>query len=89
MFKLWIMKISKKIKKSINLKLSLWIVASLIISTLFGMGVAQIFEATHFLDVRHVDYDKERNDTVTEVLNFINGLYKEENNKDHYILWIF
>lgn len=85
MFKLWKTKISSKIKKSINLKLSLWIVASLIISTIFGVGVSQIFEATHFLDVKHFDYDKERNDTVGEVLSFINGLYKEENNKDKYI----
>lgn len=85
MFKLWKMKISNKIKKSINIKLSLWILISLIISVMFGTGVAQIFEATHLLDVKHVDYDKERNDTVIEVLNFINGLYKEENNKDKYI----
>ena len=85
MFKLWKMKISNKIKKSINIKLSLWILISLIISVMLGTGVAQIFEATHFLDVKHVDYDKERNDTVTAVLNFINGLYKEENNTDKYI----
>ncbi|NRT77615.1 sensor histidine kinase [Clostridium beijerinckii] len=84
MRKLWRLEISNKIKKSINAKLSLWIVGSLIISVVFGMTLVQIFRTTHFLEVKHVDYDKDRNDTVVEVLNFINGLYKEENDKDEY-----
>ena len=79
MFKLWIMKISNKIKKSINVKLSLWIVASLIISCVFGIVVVQILKPAHFIAVHHVDYDKDRYDSETDVLNFINGLYSEEN----------
>ncbi|NRT33013.1 sensor histidine kinase [Clostridium beijerinckii] len=85
MRKLWRMEISNKIKKSINAKLSLWIVGSLIISVVFGMTLVQVFRTTHFLEVKHVDYDKDRNDTVVEVLNFINGLYKQENDKGEYI----
>lgn len=85
MRKLRRIEIYNKIKKSINAKLSLWILGSLIISVVFGMTLVQIFRTTHFLEVKHVDYDKDRNDTVVDVLNFINGLYKEENDKDEYI----
>lgn len=85
MFKLWIMKISNKIKKSINVKLSLWIVVSLIISCIFGMAVVQILKPAHFIAVKHVDYDRDRYDTETDVLNFINDLYSTENNQDEYI----
>lgn len=85
MFKLWIMKIYNKIKKSINAKLSLWIVISLIISVIFGMTVVQVLKPAHFIDVKHIDYDKDRYDTEAEVLNFINALCSEENNKDEYI----
>lgn len=85
MFKLWIIKISSKIKKSINVKLSLWIVVSLIISCIFGMAVVQIIKPAHFIAVHHVDYDRDRYNTEEDVLNFIDGLYSEENNKDEYI----
>lgn len=85
MFKLWIIKISNKIKKSINIKLSLWIVASLIISSIFGMTVVQILKPAHFIDVKHIDYDRDRYDTERDILNFINALCSEENNKDEYI----
>lgn len=85
MFKLWIMKISNKIKKSINVKLSLWIVVSLIISCMFGMTVVQILKPAHFFTVHHVDYDRDRYDTQADVLNFINGLYNAENNQEEYI----
>jgi len=43
------MKISNKIKKSINVKLSLLIVVSLIISCIFGMAVVQILKPAHFI----------------------------------------
>lgn len=85
MFKLWIMKISNKIKKRINVKLSLWIVVSLIISCIFGMTVVQIIKPAHFIAVHHVDYDRDRYDTEADILNFINGLYNEGNSKDEYI----
>lgn len=85
MFKLWKMKILNKIKKSINVKLSLWIVSSLIISCIFGLAVVQILKPAHFIAVHHVDYDKDRYDTEVDVLNFINGLYNEGNSKDEYI----
>lgn len=85
MFKLWIIKISNKIKKSINVKLSLWIVVSLIISSIFGMAVVQILKPAHFIDVKHIDYDRDRYDTERDVLNFINALCNEENNKEEYI----
>lgn len=85
MFKLWIIKIYNKIKKSINVKLSLWIVISLIVSSIFGIAVVQVLKPAHFIDVKHVDYDKDRYDTEADVLNFINALCSEENNKDEYI----
>jgi signal transduction histidine kinase len=85
MFKIWIIKISNKIKKSINAKLSLWIVVSLIISGVFGMAVVQILKPAHFIAVQHVDYDKDRYDTEADVLNFINDLYNTENNQEEYI----
>lgn len=85
MVKLWIIKISNKIKKSINVKLSLWIVASLIISSIFGMTVVQILKPAHFIDVKHIDYDRDRYDTERDILNFISALCSEENNKDEYI----
>lgn len=85
MFKLWIIKICNKIKKSINVKLSLWIVVSLIISCIFGMAVVQILKPAHFMDVKHVDYDKDRYETESDVFNFISGLYSDENNHQEYI----
>jgi len=85
MFKLWRIKLSNKIKKSINIKLSLWILVSLIISAIFGMTVVQILKSTHFIDVHHVDHDRDRYNTEVDVLNFINDLYSEENSKAEYI----
>jgi len=51
---------------------------------MFRMAVVQILKPAHFIAVHHVDYDKDRYDTQADVLNFINGLYNEENNKDEF-----
>ncbi|MEO2506429.1 hypothetical protein ABHA01_01420 [Clostridium paraputrificum] len=39
----------------------------------------------NFINVKHVNYDKDRYDTEEEVLKFIDGLYSEANNKEEYI----
>ncbi|MCB2343095.1 HAMP domain-containing sensor histidine kinase [Clostridium estertheticum] len=85
MFKLWIIKISNKTKKSINAKYSLWIIVSLIISVVVGLTVVQVVKPVHFLKVHHVDYDKERYEIEEKALDFINRLYSEKNNKEEYI----
>lgn len=85
MFKLLIKQISNKVKKSINIKISIWICASLIISIVSGIAIFEIMKPIHFINVEHVDYDKDRYDTEENVLEFIDSLYNEEGNKEAYI----
>ena len=85
MFKLCIEKVSNKIKKSINFKLSLWIAVSVIVSISLGISIVEVTKSMNFINVKHVNYDKDRYDTEEEVLKFIDGLYSEANNKDEYI----
>ncbi|MBE6072900.1 MAG: HAMP domain-containing histidine kinase [Clostridium butyricum] len=85
MFKLLIKQISNKVKKSINIKISIWICASLIISIVSGIAIFEIMKPIHFINVEHVDYDKDRYDTEENVLEFIDCLYNEEGNKEAYI----
>lgn len=85
MIKLFIERICNKIKNSINIKLILWIVLSLIISTSIGIGMVQLLKPIDFVNVEHVNYDRDRYNTEEKVLHFINGLYNDENNKDQYI----
>lgn len=85
MFKLLTKQIFIKIKTSINIKLSIWICASIIISVICGILVFEVMKPIHSINVEHVDYDKDRYDTEETVLEFIDRLYSEEGNKDIYI----
>lgn len=85
MMKLLIDKASSKIKKSINIKLSLWVALSLVISMTIGILIVEVVKPLHFINVKHIDYDKDRYDTEGQVLDFIDGLYSEGEDKDQYI----
>ena len=78
--KLW-----KKINLSINIKLSLWIIFSLIISIVAGIGVFEGLKAANLGTVTHIDYDRDRNKAEEDVLEFINYLYKGDKDKYEYI----
>ena len=85
MFKLMIKQISSKIEKSINIKLSVWIFMSLIISAACGIVVFEVVKPIHSINVEHVDYDKDKYETEENVLEFIDCLYSEKADKDTYI----
>lgn len=85
MFKSWIKKISSKMKKSLNIKLSLWIIIALIISGSFGIIIVEIIKPINSFNVKHVDYDRDRYDTEEKILKFINNLYSDKGNKEEYI----
>ena len=85
MFKLMIKQISSKIEKSINIKLSVWIFMSLIISAACGIVVFEVIKPIQSINVEHIDYDKDKYETEENVLEFIDCLYSEKEHKDTYI----
>lgn len=85
MIKSFINLITIKIKRSINIKLCLWIAFSLIISISLGIISVCVLKTINFVNVEHVDYDRDRYDTEEDVLNFINDLYLKDNDYDDYI----
>ena len=85
MIKRFFKSICIKVKKSINIKLCLWIAVSLIISIAVGILSIFILKPIHFVNVEHVDYDRDRYDTEEQILQFINKLYSQSDNYDKYI----
>lgn len=55
--------ITAKVKRSMNIKLCLWITASLIISISVGVISIFVLKSINFINVEHVDYDRDRYDT--------------------------
>lgn len=77
--------IKDKVKKSINLKLSLWIGFSLVLSVAVYMLSFEIIKTKEFINIKHVDYDEDRYNTDKIALDFINGLYTKDIDTDKYI----
>ena len=78
-------KLKKKVKKSINIKLSLWIGLCLIVTLAAGVGFFQIFKSAHIGRMTHIDYDKDRISIQSDVFDFINDVYSTDKNKEEYI----
>ena len=70
----FINKIKRKIRRSINIKLSLWIGLCLIVTIAAGIGLFQIFKCAHVGRITHIDYDKDRISIESDVFEFINDV---------------
>lgn len=77
--------ITAKVKRSMNIKLCLWITASLIISISVGVISIFVLKSINFINVEHVDYDRDRYDTEEDILDFINNLYLTDKDYKEYI----
>lgn len=81
----FINKIKRKVRRSINIKLSLWIGLCLIVTIGAGIGLFQIFKCAHVGRMTHIDYDKDRISIESDVFEFINDVYSTDKDKEEYI----
>ena len=75
----------RKIRKSLKIKLSLWIALSLLISASIGILISNVLKPIIGVNVRHVDYDKDKYETQQRIMDFINDFYTSTENKDAFI----
>lgn len=73
------------VKNSLNTKLILWIVSSLIISVLIGIIVIEIFKIAKIINFDYIDYDSDKYKSQYETLEFINELYNIGGNESEFI----
>ena len=57
----------RKIRKSLKIKLSLWIALSLLISAYIGILISNVLKPINGVNVRHVDYDKDKYETQQNI----------------------
>ncbi|WP_294403575.1 HAMP domain-containing sensor histidine kinase [uncultured Clostridium sp.] len=81
----FINKMKRKVKRSINIKLSLWIGVCLIITIASGVGIFEIFKCAHIGRMTHIDYDKDRISIECDVFEFINNIYSTDKDKEEYV----
>jgi len=72
-------RIIRKIQKSIYSELIVWMVICLIISSAFCTACILSFQSLDIFKQKHVSYDNAKMEASQEILNFIDNLYKNEN----------
>lgn len=75
----------RKIRKSLKIKLSLWIAVSLLISAGVGIFISNVLKPINGVNVKHVDYDKDKYRTQECIMELINDFYSTNEDKDSFL----